>query len=45
MAAHSFLFIYLYIYYIYSVLPGCMSTSQKRETNLITDGRETPCGC
>ena len=36
-----FLKIFLLIFYVYSVLPGC----QKREPDLITYGCEPPCSC
>ena len=35
----------LFIYYVYSVLPACMSTRLKRAPDLITDGCEPPRGC
>ena len=34
-----------FIYYVYSVLPACMLTSQKRALDLIIDGCESSCGC
>jgi hypothetical protein len=33
-----------FIYYVYSILPACMPTGQKRAPDLITDGCEPPCG-
>ena len=35
----------LFNYYVYSVLPTCMSACQKRTLYLIIDGYEPPCGC
>jgi hypothetical protein len=39
------IFIYLFIYYICSVLPAYVSASQMRATELIIDGYELPCVC
>ena len=44
----SFLLLLLlkrFIYYVYSILPACMSTHQKKAPDLITDGYKPPCGC
>ena len=38
------LFIYLFIYYM-KVHCSCLQTLQKRESDLVTDGCEPPCGC
>jgi hypothetical protein len=35
----------LFIYYIYTILPACMSAIPKRAPDLIMDGCEPPCGC
>jgi hypothetical protein len=40
-----FLKMYLFIYYVYSVLPECMPAVQKRAPDLIIDGYKPPCGC
>ena len=40
-----YLLCYLFIYYVYNILPPCMPTFQKRAPDLITDGCEPPCGC
>jgi len=39
------LFIYLFTYYVYSVLLTYMPTHQKAAPDPITDGCEPPCGC
>ena len=42
---HFFFYIYLFIYYVCSVLPACVPACEKRAPNLIIDGCEPPCGC
>ena len=39
------IFIYLFIYYVYNILPVYMPAGQKRAPDPITDGCELPCGC
>jgi hypothetical protein len=41
---HFFFFKDLFIYYKY-VHCSCLQTHQKRESDLVTDGCEPPCGC
>jgi hypothetical protein len=36
---------YVYILYVYSVLPVCLPACQKRAPDLIIDGNEPPYGC
>jgi hypothetical protein len=43
MALKKDLFIYLFIYYKYTV--AVFRHSRKRTSDLITDGCEPPCGC
>ena len=45
MASVLIYFYKRFIYYVYSVLPACMPTGQKRAPDLIKDGCEPPCGC
>jgi hypothetical protein len=35
----------LFIYYLNTILPACVSASQKSSPDLIMDGCELPCGC
>jgi hypothetical protein len=42
---HYFIFIFLKIYYVYSLLPADMTAGQKRAPDLIIDDCEPPCGC
>jgi hypothetical protein len=34
-----------FTYYVYIILPACTPAGQKRASDLITDGCESPCGC
>jgi hypothetical protein len=40
-----YLFIYLFIYLLYVSTRSCLQTLQKKESDLITDSCEPPCGC
>ena len=40
-----FEFIYLFIYYVYSIWPTCMAAGQKREPDLIVGGYEPTYSC
>jgi hypothetical protein len=44
MASVLIYFYKRFIYYVYSILPACMPTGQKRASDSITDGCEPPCG-
>jgi hypothetical protein len=43
--AVSFFFFFRFIYYYMQVHCSCLQTHQKRESDLVTDGCEPPCGC
>jgi hypothetical protein len=46
LSLFRFFLIYLFLYILFIIIHcSCLQTHQKRASDLITDGCESPCGC